>query len=384
MENQNRESEKTVSDSVAESLNHRKRTHSLSSSSSSDDSDSANRDSSPRNKARKYSATVSNAQFEILSQQVSLLTNLITASLENKDCQLNIEDTNVTTNEFRLHRPELDNSNTLNILSDVGTTVKDPIYTKSNESFVNKLVELQRFNYADWYAVRFADAQKKYLSTPGFIELSVNDELKRYESAMLKEDSRSYLLERSFASLTNALLSQKELLHKSLHMVVDWAYDSKETLTPSSLFDKIQTTFSKESAYSKVTDDLLQIICGRRTDLITNRRDSLLRQIPESYHRDVLYKIPPSSVSLFNEEKLSFVSKPTHKAKSNKNFYDNQRPSTSKQTDDTFFRQDYSSKRGKRAPRPANQQTGKPTNKTRQQQLKKRHGRSSFKGKHHE
>lgn len=206
--------------------------------------------------------------------------------------------------------------------------------------FLQKLSELQRFKCDDWYAVRFSDAQKKYLATPGFVELSVNDELKRFESAMLKDDSRSYLLERSFASLTNAILCQKDELHKTLQSLVDWSNESRESLTPSSLFEKIENLFSKESSYSKVTDDLLQIVSGRRTDFINIRREAMLRQISEGFHRDVLHKIPPSTESLFNDEavqtylqeiggpdKLTTYTKSVPQTYSKDNFYQHQKPS---------------------------------------------------------
>ncbi|CAG4937107.1 unnamed protein product [Parnassius apollo] len=109
---------------------------------------------------------------------------------------------------------------------------------------------------------------------------------------MLRDDPRSYLLERSFAGLTNSLLCHKEELQRALQALVDWDSDSQQTLTPNTLFDNIETLFSKESPYSKVIEDLFQIVCGRRADLVTLRRGLLLRQIPEEYHREVLQNNP--------------------------------------------------------------------------------------------
>lgn len=273
--------------------------------SSSGDSDSTSGIPEKRSRTRIDSQTVSYEHFEFLSQQVAFLTNLITKNSEVANSSLNKEQSTVVSNDLNLRRPEGEiRNNKLNILSDVGTTVKDPIYVKANDKHLEKLTELQHFNRDDWYAIRFSDAQKKYLATPAFVELKVNDELKRFEAAALKEDSRSYLLERSCAALTNALLCQKDELQKTLQALVDWSNDSKETLTPNSLFDNIQALFSKDSAYSKVTDDLLQMVCGRRADFINLRREALLRQITEDYHRDVLHRIPPSSQSLFNDESV--------------------------------------------------------------------------------
>lgn len=234
----------------------KKRAHSPSSASSNSDSDSSNmEDNEPEQyKARKDAQTVSYAHFQFLSQQVQYLTHLITTNnkLANNG-NPGRKDETAASNDLDLRLPigEIQN-NQLNIFSEVGTTVKDPAYAKANEKFLTKLTELQRFKCEDWYAVRFSDAQKKYLATPGFIELKVNDELKRFEAAMLKDDPRSYLLERSFAALTNALLCQKDELQNTLQSLVDWASASKESLTSISLFEKIETLFSKQSAYSSV------------------------------------------------------------------------------------------------------------------------------------
>lgn len=111
------------------------------------------------------------------------------------------------------------------------------MYPQTKDIYLNKLTEIQRFDRDDWYAVRFSDVQKKYVTTPGFVELNVNDLLKRFESGVLCEDSRSYLLQRTFAALTNGLPLQREELHKNLQFLVDWAVSSEQTLTANSLFN---------------------------------------------------------------------------------------------------------------------------------------------------
>lgn len=338
---------------------------------SSSSSSSSSSDQS-RRKRRKVNKTVSYENFEFLSQQVAFLTSMISNNIavsnSNKgDHVLPNRDLAVDSNDLNLRRPTDTETqvNQLN-LSEPSTTVKDPLYARANEVYLKKLIDLQRFKSDDWYAVRFADAQKKYLATPGFVELNVNDSLKRFEAAMLRDDPRSYLLERSFAGLTNAMLIQKDELQKTLQSLVDWAQESfsGQLLTPNTLFDKIRSLFSKASSYNKVTDDILQIVCGRRADFVTSRRDALLRQIPEQYHRDVLYKIPPNEEALFNDDLVQnylqkiggadklFASQQTIRPQTKDNFYQNQKPSTSKQVDDTFFRRTTTSKR--HAPRPSN------------------------------
>lgn len=377
MENLNNDLE---SECVNDGPSSRKRLHSpvISAQDSDSDSSSSSGSSPKKRKSRRDSQTVSYAHFDFLSQQIAFLANLISKNTDTENTNsINKNTTSVSINELNLRRPEdiINKNCKLQILSEISTTVKDPIYPKANDTFLKKLSELQRFKCDDWYAVRFSDAQKKYLATPGFVELSVNDELKRFESAMLKEDSRSYLLERTFAALTNAILCQKDELHKTLQSLVDWSNESRESLTPSSLFEKVEKLFSKESSYSKVTDDLLQIVCGRRADFINIRREAMLRQISEGFHRDVLHKIPPSTESLFNDEavqtylqkiggpdKLTTSTKSVPQTYSKDNFYQNQKPSTSKQADDRFFRRDTFTRSQKHSSQTSRQNKNKSNN----------------------
>lgn len=338
-------------------------------------STSENSYSSPRRgrKARKYSE-VSDVHLSYLSQQVAFLTNLITQksfdnpcaeTVVNSGCDQQLQNKD-NGNNLILHRPfdNCGNSNQV-VLSELTTAVKDPVYIKANENFLTKLSQLQRFKCDDWYAIRFMEAQKKYLATPGFIELSVNDELKRCEVGMLNDDPRAHLLERSFAALTHAVILQKEELQNNLQALINWSCESKNILTPDSLFEKVSTLFTKESSYSKVTDDLLQIICGRRADLINLRRESILKQIPDEFQRNVLQKFRrPSSHCLIRKiykitvkklgvEKLFTTTRPMTQSQYKEKNYQNPKPSTSKQSDDAFFRQN-NSKKGKQF-RPRNQ-----------------------------
>lgn len=372
-------------------------------SSSSDDENSSDSEVSEssykirKNMAAKQHRTVSREHFNVLSQQVEFLTDFITKnSVISNYVENGYVDPARTTDDLELRRPSVTEASKCQLnLSELKTTVKDPIYAQANENYLKKLLNLQRFNRDDWYAIRFADVQKKYLATPGFVELSVNDSFKRYEAAMLREDPHSYLIERSFAALTNAILCQKVELHKTLQTLVDWAGENNQTLTPVSVFNKIESLFSKDSAHSKVSDDLLQLVCGRRADFINIRRNTLLRQIPEEYHRDVLFKIPPSAETLFNDEsvqnylqkiggaeKLIALPRSVPKFQSKDNFYRNQKPSTSTHPDNMFFRRDTPSKRGKQALRPHRQAKRNESGKSIKQRGKK--SRPSFKNKYQE
>lgn len=323
----------------------------LSSSSSSDSSSGSDR---PR-KVPRREKSVSDLQFEFLSQQVTFLTNLLmhdknsvprttstpltlqTGTMDTTAATAATPATSavatattgptatgsastapdmipvalntplttaaVTSDSFLRPPTEVQQERQIQ-LTDFSTTVKDPVYVKANETHLNKLSEIQRFKSNDWNSIRFSETQKKYVASPGFIELNLNDELRRFGSATSIEDSRLHLLERTFAALTNALLTQKDELRSSLQTIIDWSSDKDTTLTPKTLFDKIESAFNKESNYIKVTDDIVQILCGRRADCVQSRRDILLKRIPEEYHSSALQKIPPNSEFLFDDSML--------------------------------------------------------------------------------
>lgn len=347
----------------------RKRNRSPSSSSAS----SSEMESSPDRKKSKRSKHVSDAQFEFLSQQVAFLTNLIAQKHSESQPQAStsqvpdaVNEPTTFTNELGLRPPpgtsEADKQQLQ--LSELSTTLKDPPYPQSDEKHLEKLSQLQRFKSSDWYAIRFSEAQKKYVATPGFVELNVNDELRRFNASGSNED-RLYLIERTFAALTNAILTQKDELRTCLQSLVDWSNDKSTTLSPRSLFDKIEQTFGKESNFTKVTDDILQIACGRRADCISMRRDIIIKRISEEYHCGALQKIPPSVDNLFDSdklaaylqkiggaEKLTACFQPTRQttaatSSGQKHAYDKSKPSTSKQTSENFFRRDTATSKDK-------------------------------------
>lgn len=274
-------------------------------------SDSSDEDLDARKTKKKR---VSDIKFEFLSQQVAFLTNLISQKQfepQTSNAPRVVESAKApssrsTDDDLGLRPPpsasEADEQQLK--LSDLSTTLKDPPIPRSNDRHLEKISHLQRFNCNDWYAIRFSEAQKKYVTSPGFVELCVNDELRRFNTSGSNED-RTYLLERTYAALTSALLTQKDELRTALQGLVDWSNDKDTTLSPKTLFDKIEQTFSKDSNYTKVTDDILQMSCGRRADCINSRREAILKKIPEEYHYGALQKIPPSAESLFNSDMLA-------------------------------------------------------------------------------
>ncbi|CAH2226524.1 jg4321, partial [Pararge aegeria aegeria] len=180
---------------------------------------------------------------------------------------------------------------------------KEPTVPNANPDRVAKIVSLQRFNSPEWNSVRYTDIQKKYVAYPAFTDLRVNEELRRFEDPL--SPLRWFQMERSFAALSNALLAQNECVNQSLQEIINWAGKSDTQLTPSSLCVKISESFGRESKYTNVTQDILQIVCGKRAEVMELRRRSLLKQLKSKYAHEDIDKIPPSSEYIFNPDGLS-------------------------------------------------------------------------------
>lgn len=192
---------------------------------------------------------------------------------------------------------EQENNTFLNDL-DIGTKLKEPAVPKTDCRYLNILKEIQFFNTPDWSDVRYAETQKKYNCSPGFVELEANDEIKCYD--LIKHLSYT---ERSYASLTFAMLKQKEAIKSELCGFMTWIRD-QEGLTFEAINQKVNDIFTS-GEFSRISADLLQMICGHRAETIQMRRDSITNAIRDPLVKASLRKIPPSEVNLFNSKQFA-------------------------------------------------------------------------------
>lgn len=125
-------------ENVSEKVNSQKRARSPSPSSSGE-SECSSGSPKRRRRTRRDSQTVSYVHFEFLSQQVAFLTNLITKEKESVNANLNSKNDAVNSNDLNLRIPEGNLKNQLNILSEIGTTIKDPVYVKADDKLLAKL-----------------------------------------------------------------------------------------------------------------------------------------------------------------------------------------------------------------------------------------------------
>ncbi|XP_049867072.1 uncharacterized protein LOC126367541 [Pectinophora gossypiella] len=198
-----------------------------------------------------------------------------------------------------LREPTCDDSFQPNIIFDIETKLKEPTVPKTPQNLLEILNNIQHFNSNEWSEVRYAEVQKLYNYSPGFVDLDVNDELKAYDS--LKHLCYS---DKSYAALTYCVLKQRETLQSALKYLLQWAQHSD--LTFEGINEKINELFLKGDLF-KVSSDLLQLICGHRAEVIQMRRDGIINHVRDPIHKAALRKIPPSCDHVFESDKLLSV-----------------------------------------------------------------------------
>lgn len=239
--------------------------------------------------------------FNCLLNQMNVLTNLLKNNANSVPPTNSNEPSKSDSQESFLQRPAaiIENNLQLNI-GKVNTLLKDPKVPSSDPSRVKRLEELQKFNNSNWKEVRYSEVLKTHSAHPGFIELGINDELRQF----IKGKDYMAPTERSLAAISNALLSQHEHLKQQLQEFVNWAATPNTELTATSVYEKISELFNVKSKFHKTSEDIMQIVCGKRAECIESRRERILAEIPNKHLRDGLRKIPPSSEFLFDNSAL--------------------------------------------------------------------------------
>lgn len=179
----------------------------------------------------------------------------------------------------------------------LNTVLKEPSVPKSSKAHVDTIQAIQHFDSEDWSNLRYAEVQKHYCSRPGFVELETNAEVKPFDRY-----TNLSITERGFAAITQALIKQQDAAQSAFDSLMTWSESSE--LSAQSLVDKIKELFI-EGDFQKISNDVLQLACGHRADLIQQRRDCILRSVKDKYFKATLRKIPPSSECLFQKEHFS-------------------------------------------------------------------------------
>lgn len=172
-----------------------------------------------------------------------------------------------------------------------GTKETEGKVTKADDTLIKQACDCQRFNSDGWQNIRYADVQKTFQATPAFTSLKVNGNLATVTPAwqLVSVLERTDL---SLAAITHGLLQQRQTfqeLYKNAPPTVK-SHISKHFLAP-------------ESTFRKTSDSLLQYVCGKRAEIIQQRRGIYKPQ--NRTLNELLHAIPPSETHLFAEPQLS-------------------------------------------------------------------------------
>lgn len=279
----------------------------LSSSSSSESSDDSQK------KAFLEEKRINEGKFEALSHQVSEILQYLKNSSRgdpssDSDSDISLHPSEVLQSSLIsdgpfLNKPQLSQppATARSLDFNINTNLKEPNVNNADQTRLDLLTKLHHFNSDRWERVRYVETEKKYLAKPGFYELDVNIELRHHDpnSSWLKS------LDRSFGAMTHALIQQNTLFKNNLQDLIQWSFTPGCVLNADTLFEKINSSFAEKSEYMKVSEDLLQMVCGRRADTIQRRRDSILSGVKDRYIKEDIRRIPPTNAELFNAEVLS-------------------------------------------------------------------------------
>ncbi|CAH0731537.1 unnamed protein product, partial [Brenthis ino] len=278
-----------------------------SSCSSSSSSSEPEKEEPPRKKSKRDAQVTVDLRIDALYEQVSFLTNLIM----HQQCASS-SNTNVTAKTTDvIEQPEQNNDDFLtNPCSitpkslDLGFCKTDfdekKVLKPADEQRLNQLIKLQHFNTSTWQHIRYKKALADMLAFPGFCNLKINEEI----CCLNKGKDFLASTEEIMAAITNALLYQRQLLQSGLQEIVNWSHNNPTELTSNNLFNKISEMFGNSSPSYKLSEQTLQIVCGKRAECIETRSKRLISEISDKSIQAALVNIPPSEEFLFEKTQL--------------------------------------------------------------------------------
>lgn len=152
----------------------------------------------------------------------------------------------------------------------------------------------QRFNSKAWCNIPYQEAQKALHAAGSFAQLQVNPELLGPSSAFGDLLANT---EGDFGTLCHGLLLQRQFLAEALNQVI--------SRHPAAASDLRLCLSAEESPFRQSSDNLLQFVCGKRSELIAKRRKIV--ESSSNVHPRFLKDIPPAGGYLFEEKQLADV-----------------------------------------------------------------------------
>jgi hypothetical protein len=269
-------------------------------SSSSDSSSSGSKHKCRHRSKKRGGRKKASHQLHKLTQQVNELRALVNPdNIRNHDDDFDthsIVSDNVSRDLYDEKEPKPGPSKPF--ILGLGTKLKEPAIPEATEDQVKLLCDVQRFDNKGWNDIRYADTQKTYTRTPGYTDLEVNEEVKQY-------DTYPHLVhsDKAYGALTFCIIKQQEALHAAVAEILDFTRSGGE-FSYETFCDKVNSVLLGGDLF-KVSEDLLQLVCGHRAEVLNMRRNGIMKHIKDPLIKAAIRKIPPTSASLFSAEAFS-------------------------------------------------------------------------------
>lgn len=178
------------------------------------------------------------------------------------------------------------------------TFVKEPDVKLPEADLLETAINCQRLGKADWSGVRYSEAEKRLKRGAVFQPLVMNT---MFASKTGVAELSLRRQEGLLGSLTYGLLAQRKAFVEAQDSLL------RQFPQASKAFDEL---FLGESSFRSSSDDLLQITCGRRAEVIAERRK--LVEPSDLVSKRALLSVPPSPSHVFDEEQLTKLASDPH------------------------------------------------------------------------
>lgn len=175
------------------------------------------------------------------------------------------------------------------------TTEVEPKFSKADPVLAEQGIECQRLGTDNWKYIRYSEVQKQFQATPTFSALKVNNLF----AGVTPSWTSVAILEKTdliLGAITNGLLQQRQIFEELCDKL------------PQEVKQRVGHEFlGNNSKFRKNSDALLQYVCGRRGEVIQQRRDTY--KVKNKALHEIIHSIPPSECHLFKEPELTQVVK---------------------------------------------------------------------------
>lgn len=179
----------------------------------------------------------------------------------------------------------------MNHLMLTGSTTKEHIQLQG--------IECLRLGKPAFNKVRYSDVQKKLQAFPVFSALKVNEQISHMCAPDRSLQDQMAKMDSTLGTILHGLLLQREAFSDSMNTLIN--------IHPVVKKDVQRLLVASESSFRSLSDDVLQYVCGRRAEVIEQRRRAFTPR--NAQVASLLESIPPSSTHLFETDSLADLTK---------------------------------------------------------------------------